>query len=184
MASTSSTRTRAHRAIDRIPAFPGATTTSHPLRDEPPRERVLARAAADTTTSTRLAARSAPQYPASLPRALRAFARVASFARMLAGVADELKPPVAIRITRPYATEQEFLEREFDTLTHTSVILLGAQARPQGVVLRFEIVLEGRANPILRGEGRRRRLQGESARGRAGPHAPLHAARRALEDAR
>jgi hypothetical protein len=72
---------------------------------------------------------------------------------MLWGVTDELKPPVAIRITRPYATEAEFLEREFDTLTHTSVVLLGAQARPQGVVLRFEIVLKN-GESILRGEGR------------------------------
>ena len=68
-------------------------------------------------------------------------------------VTDELKPPVAIRITRPYATEAEFLEREFDTLTHTSVVLLGAQTRPQGVVLRFEIVLKN-GDSMLRGEGR------------------------------
>jgi hypothetical protein len=72
---------------------------------------------------------------------------------MLTRVAEELKPPVAIRITRPYASEAEFLEREFDTLTHTSVILLGAQARPQGVVLRFEIVLTT-GESMLRGEGR------------------------------
>lgn len=68
-------------------------------------------------------------------------------------MADELKPPVAIRITRPFATEDEFLEREFDTLTRTSVTLLGAQPRPTGVVLRFEIVLSG-GESILRGEGR------------------------------
>jgi hypothetical protein len=69
------------------------------------------------------------------------------------GVTDEQKTPVAIRITRPYATEQEYLEREFDTLTRTSVILLGAQSRPQGVVLRFEIVLKS-GESMLRGEGR------------------------------
>jgi len=72
---------------------------------------------------------------------------------MLGVVADEQKTPVAIRITRPYATEQEYLEREFDTLTRTSVILLGAQSRPQGVVLRFEIVLKN-GDSMLRGEGR------------------------------
>ncbi len=38
-------------------------------------------------------------------------------------VTDEQKTPVAIRITRPYATEQEYLERELDTLTRTSVVL-------------------------------------------------------------
>jgi len=68
-------------------------------------------------------------------------------------VAEDPRPPVAIRITRPYANEDEFLEQELETLTRTSVTLLGAQARPQGVVLRFELVLStGQA--ILRGEGR------------------------------
>jgi hypothetical protein len=68
-------------------------------------------------------------------------------------VAEDPRPPVAIRITRPYGTEDEFLEHELETLTRTSVTLLGAQARPQGVVLRFELVLTtGQA--ILRGEGR------------------------------
>ena len=101
-------------------------------------------------TSTRLP-RIRPRTHAS-PRGGSCSARAP---RLLyaAPVADELKPPVAIRITRPYATEEEFLEREFDTLTHTSVVLLGAQARPQGVVLRFEIVLKG-GESILRGEGR------------------------------
>ncbi|HEX8794649.1 MAG TPA: hypothetical protein VF765_27070 [Polyangiaceae bacterium] len=66
---------------------------------------------------------------------------------------EDPRPPVAIRITRPYGNEDEFLEHELDTLTRTSVTLLGAQPRPQGVVLRFELVLStGQA--ILRGEGR------------------------------
>jgi hypothetical protein len=65
----------------------------------------------------------------------------------------EIRPPVAIRITRPYATEDDFLEHELETLSRTSVTLLGAQARPQGVVLRFELVLP--SGPVLlRGEGR------------------------------
>ncbi len=62
-------------------------------------------------------------------------------------------PPVAIRITRPYATEEELLQHEPETLTRTGVTLLGAQQRPQGVVLRFELVLST-GNPVLRGEGR------------------------------
>lgn len=62
-------------------------------------------------------------------------------------------PPVAIRITRPYATEDEYLERELDTLTRASVTLLGAQSRPQGVVLRFELVLTS-GQVLMRGEGR------------------------------
>jgi hypothetical protein len=68
-------------------------------------------------------------------------------------VAEDPRPPVAIRITRPYGNEDDFLEHELDTLTRTSVTLLGAQARPQGVVLRFELVLQS-GQAILRGEGR------------------------------
>ena len=68
-------------------------------------------------------------------------------------MAEDPRPPVAIRITRPYANEDEFLEQELETLTRTSVTLLGAQARPQGVVLRFELVLTN-GHAILRGEGR------------------------------
>jgi hypothetical protein len=60
---------------------------------------------------------------------------------------------VAIRISRPQATEDEFLEQELDTVTRTGVTLLGAQPRPQGVVLRFEIVLAS-GTIVLRGEGR------------------------------
>jgi hypothetical protein len=60
---------------------------------------------------------------------------------------------VAIRITRPYTTEDEFLEQELETLSRTSVTLLGAQSRPQGVVLRFELVLSS-GHVLMRGEGR------------------------------
>ncbi len=68
-------------------------------------------------------------------------------------MADEGRQPVAIRIARPYPSEEAFLEHELDTLTRTSVVLLGAQSRPQGVVLRFEVTLASGA-PLLRGEGR------------------------------
>jgi len=72
---------------------------------------------------------------------------------MLALVAEEARPPFAIRITRPYETEEEFLAKELDTLSRTSITLLGAQQRPQGVVLRFELALASGA-PLVRGEGR------------------------------
>ena len=71
-------------------------------------------------------------------------------------VADAPVPPplpAAIRITRPYATEDDFLDRELDTLTRASITLLGAQSRPQGVVLRFELVLTS-GHVLVRGEGR------------------------------
>ena len=68
-------------------------------------------------------------------------------------MAAEVRQPVAIRVTRPYSDEDEFLEREIDTLTRTSVTLIGAQSRPQGVILRFEVALSNGA-PLMRGEGR------------------------------
>ena len=68
-------------------------------------------------------------------------------------MADDPRQPVAIRVSRPYASEDEFLEREIETLTRTSVMLVGSQSRPQGVILRFEVTLAN-GTPILRGEGR------------------------------
>jgi hypothetical protein len=63
------------------------------------------------------------------------------------------RPPVAIRITRPYASEDEYVEHELETLTRTGITLVGAQPRPDGVVLRFELVLPS-GQVLLRGEGR------------------------------
>jgi hypothetical protein len=71
-------------------------------------------------------------------------------------VADAPVPPplpAAIRITRPYTSEEDFLDRELETLTRASITLLGAQARPQGVVLRFELALTS-GQVLVRGEGR------------------------------
>jgi hypothetical protein len=82
-------------------------------------------------------------------------------------VPDELRPLAAIRVTRPYATEDEFLEHELDTLTRTSVTLVGAQPRPQGVILRFELVLTT-GQVVLRGEGRVVALKPNALRGMSG----------------
>jgi molecular chaperone DnaK len=69
-------------------------------------------------------------------------------------VADEPRSgPVAIRIGRPYRTEEEFLTQEPEALTRTTATLIGAQAKPQGVILRFEVTLLT-GEPLLRGEGR------------------------------
>lgn len=68
-------------------------------------------------------------------------------------MADETRPPVAIRSLRPYATEEAFLAEERDTLTRTAVTLIGAPSRPRGVVIRFELTLND-GTPLLRGEGR------------------------------
>ncbi|MCL2447954.1 MAG: hypothetical protein FWD17_03305 [Polyangiaceae bacterium] len=61
--------------------------------------------------------------------------------------------PLAIRITRPFATEDEYLEHELETLTRASITLIGAQPRAEGVLLRFELVLAS-GHVLLRGEGR------------------------------
>lgn len=62
-------------------------------------------------------------------------------------------PPVAIRVVRPYASDDDLLENELETLTRTSITLLGAQPRPPGLVLRFELVLSS-GQTLVRGEGR------------------------------
>jgi hypothetical protein len=63
------------------------------------------------------------------------------------------RPPVAVRIVRPYETEEAFLENELETIGKTSVILIGAHPRPTGVILRFEVTLAS-GTTVLRGEGR------------------------------
>ncbi len=59
----------------------------------------------------------------------------------------------AVRVVRPYATEQQFVLEEAFALTASSILLVGAGPRPEGVVLRFEVALENGAI-LLRGEGR------------------------------
>lgn len=68
-------------------------------------------------------------------------------------MAENARPPVAVRIVRPYDTEEAFLENELETVGKTSVILIGAHSRPTGVILRFEVTLSTGAT-VLRGEGR------------------------------
>lgn len=68
-------------------------------------------------------------------------------------MAENARPPVAVRIVRPYDTEEAFLEAELETVGKTSVILIGAHSRPTGVILRFEVTLQSGAI-VLRGEGR------------------------------
>lgn len=63
------------------------------------------------------------------------------------------RPPVAVRIARPYESDDELLSNESETIGKTSVILIGAAARPVGVILRFEMTLAD-GTVALRGEGR------------------------------
>ena len=68
-------------------------------------------------------------------------------------MAENSRPPVAIRIVRPYDTEDLLLENELETIGKTSVVLIGAHPRPTGVILRFEVTLAS-GPTVLRGEGR------------------------------
>ncbi|MBX3233677.1 MAG: hypothetical protein KIT84_21260 [Labilithrix sp.] len=82
-------------------------------------------------------------------------------------MAENARPPVAVRIVRPYDSEEEFLESELETVGKTSVILIGAQPRPQGVILRFEVTLQSGA-VVLRGEGRVLQHKESAFRGQPG----------------
>ena len=62
-------------------------------------------------------------------------------------------PPVALRVVRPYKDEGELLAVEANAFTRTGVVLIGAPSRPNGVVLRFEMVLRD-GSSVMRGEGR------------------------------
>jgi len=68
-------------------------------------------------------------------------------------VAESVRSPVAVRIVRPYDSEEAFLDSELETIGKTSVVLVGATARPVGTVVRFEIVLANGV-ALVRGEGR------------------------------
>jgi len=63
------------------------------------------------------------------------------------------KAIVALRVVRPYDSEEQFLKEESFAVTRTSLVLVGASSRPEGVILRFEVVLRTGAI-LLRGEGR------------------------------
>lgn len=58
-----------------------------------------------------------------------------------------------VQVIRPYATEDELLSHELDTITKASVALLEAEPREPGVVVRFELSL-ATGSVALRGEGR------------------------------
>ncbi len=63
------------------------------------------------------------------------------------------RSPVAVRVIRPHTTLEEFYGTDLGTITTSTIVLLGAQKRPEGIVLRFEVVLAD-GSPIIRGEGR------------------------------
>jgi hypothetical protein len=68
-------------------------------------------------------------------------------------VVENSRPPVAVRVVRPYESEDDFLHHEFETIGRTSILLVSAPARPVGVILRFEVALSN-GTLVMRGEGR------------------------------
>ncbi len=82
-------------------------------------------------------------------------------------MAENSRPPVAIRIVRPYETEEQLLEHELETIGKTSVVLIGAHPRPTGVILRFEVTLSS-GETVLRGEGRVLAHKENAFRGQSG----------------
>jgi hypothetical protein len=58
-----------------------------------------------------------------------------------------------LRVSRPFGSEAEFLAAERDTLSRSTVVLLGVSSMPVGTLLRFDLVLAD-GKPFLRGEGR------------------------------
>ncbi len=65
----------------------------------------------------------------------------------------ESRSPVAVRVIRPHTSLEEFYNTDLGTITTSTIVLLGANKRPDGVVLRFEVLLAD-GSPIVRGEGR------------------------------
>jgi pyruvate/2-oxoglutarate dehydrogenase complex dihydrolipoamide acyltransferase (E2) component len=63
------------------------------------------------------------------------------------------QPPVAVRVVRPYESEDALLASESGAFTRTGVVLVGGPSRPSGVVIRFEIALRD-GSSVMRGEGR------------------------------
>ncbi len=82
-------------------------------------------------------------------------------------MAENSRPPVAIRIVRPFESEDALLEHELETIGKTSVVLIGAHPRPTGVILRFEVTLATGAT-VLRGEGRVLAHKENAFRGQSG----------------
>lgn len=60
---------------------------------------------------------------------------------------------MAVRVIRPYSSEDEYLAKEGDSITKTTIELLGAHSRPTGIILRFEVTLQS-GKTLIRGEGR------------------------------
>lgn len=61
--------------------------------------------------------------------------------------------PIGMRIPRPYSTEEEFIQGDGLAIGRMGMILIGAPARPPGIVVRFELLLRN-GEAVFRGEGK------------------------------
>jgi hypothetical protein len=61
--------------------------------------------------------------------------------------------PFTLKITRPYASREEYLEGDYWTVERSEMLLLGVEGVAPGAQVTFEIVLENK-EIVVRGEGR------------------------------
>lgn len=66
---------------------------------------------------------------------------------------SDANAPVAFRLRRPYATEDEFVAGDGACIEKGGMTLVGAGPRPLGLIVRFEVALRDGA-PLFRGEGK------------------------------
>jgi hypothetical protein len=62
-------------------------------------------------------------------------------------------PPVAFRLRRPYANDDEFLAGDGHAIFRSGMVLIGAGPRPAGLIVRFELALRD-GSSLFRGEGK------------------------------
>lgn len=66
---------------------------------------------------------------------------------------SDAEAPVAFRLRRPYASEDEFVAGDGACIERRGMTLVGAGPRPSGLIVRFEVALRDGA-PLFRGEGK------------------------------
>jgi hypothetical protein len=64
-----------------------------------------------------------------------------------------MSTPGSLRIERPYASKDAYLEGDAWTVDRTDMLLVGAEDLAQGTSVKFEIVLAN-GDAVVRGEGR------------------------------
>jgi hypothetical protein len=73
----------------------------------------------------------------------------------------EMSGPFTLKIVRPYASREDFLQGDYWTVSRSEMLLLGVEGVAEGAQVTFEIVLESR-EVVVRGEGRALEIVGPS----------------------